>query len=53
MAPVLSIPLHNPGDIARGLTGHNTKRTVSLCVEIVTEYNDYKETTLEKLKDAG
>ena len=53
MAPVLSKPLSDPGDIARGLTGRNTKRTVSLCVEIDTEYNDYEEATLEKLKDAG
>ena len=53
MAPVLSIPLRNPGDIARGLTGRHTKRTVSLCVEIDTEYNDYEDTTLERLEDAG
>ena len=53
MAPVLSIPLRNPGDIARGLTGRNTKRTVSLCVEIDTEYNNYENTTLERLEASG
>ena len=53
MAPVLSKSLSDPGDTARGLTGRNTKRTVSLYVEIDTEYNDYEEKTLDNLKDAG
>ena len=53
MTPALSIPLRNPGDIARGLTGRNTKRTVSLCVEIDTEYNNYEDTTLERLEASG
>ena len=53
MAPVLSKPSSDPGTVARGLTGRNTKRTVSLCVEIDKEFNDYEEMTMEKLKESG